>query len=1087
MSTYKDWVSEKCLSKKRGDTNSLVFLMKNKLTGELMIQKVVYGIDQPIYRAVFTREVKALYKLNNCKNIVKVLGHNNNMVVNMTNQKAGVIFLEYIHGQELSKMQIGDTTPKEKFSIIYQLISAIEYSHNNDIIHRDINPNNILIDDDNNVKLIDFGICKIKDMLNSATVYRLATNAYSAPEVNQHSENATEKSDLYSLGAVIYYLFTGKRPPLPSEFQDAIEYVSGIDIALKPILKKMVEENPKDRYENVSEVKNALMNLFVRFLDLNKTIVLTADVEKIKRLKYLRLIPNTASIREITNNYFPSNFLDLYVFVNGSNINDYTYIFLGSIFIAECVFDIRQNVFNVIEFKKVKPVDRERLIKKATRVEGQIKLVDKKYIQYELCNDSNEVRNTIIDYYNEFNSKRNVNYEFRNKYGVWRELLEIVKKDIEDNVVRYPYISYEVNEGIIKFILREGIFVDEGRLDKEQVFVYEKLNKKNNKVNIMVVGTYENDSYINNHLVLGIRQQGLVNLPKTGEICIDYRKEKINVERQLQALNTMDKEDYSCQRNLKRIVSGIDEPAVQTISRTLKMFNQKLDLSQTTAVKKALESEPISIIQGPPGTGKTNVIVEVILQIILDNKINHDIGIKKILIVSQSHTAVDKMLEDLVEATGGRVALLRIGRDEKLAEEIRKTYSINDVKEKWCEEVRNRCKIYSDKLLNEIGITNKDFDDYYSALEQHSLKDTCMISESIGSISKIENKAINTRLKKVLRILEIQKQWTNQLMRCDEAELYIIKSSEVIAGTCTGFASNKVIRDVDFEYVIVDEAAKATFPELAVPLNRAQHIILVGDHKQLPPVLDTQLIKDNREKIDEEKLKKGLFERLYEMFSDANKQKLTVQYRMHPVIGSLISQVFYDNEIQNGVEAKDRELNIEGYQNIAIQWISTSNCSEQERREVVFQNNDKKSYQNFLEQRIIREKLLELDKKINKKIQVGIITAYSSQKYILQTMVQQHAFKNLIISIDTVDAFQGSQKEIIIYSTVRSNNLRYGIGFLKSEARLNVAFSRAKCLLIIVGDITFLNNHSVKGNKFPEIIKYIKETEGCNIIKYGGK
>ena len=102
-------------------------------------------------------------------------------------------------------------------------------------------------------------------------------------------------------------------------------------------------------------------------------------------------------------------------------------------------------------------------------------------------------------------------------------------------------------------------------------------------------------------------------------------------------------------------------------------------------------------------------------------------------------------------------------------------------------------------------------------------------------------------------------------------------------------------------------------------------------------------------------------------------------------------------------------------------------------------------------------------------------------------MVQQHAFKNLIISIDTVDAFQGSQKEIIIYSTVRSNNLRYGIGFLKSEARLNVAFSRAKCLLIIVGDITFLNNHSVKGNKFPEIIKYIKETEGCNIIKYGGK
>lgn len=370
MSTYKDWVSEQCLSKKKGDTNSLVFLMKNKLTGELMIQKVVYGIDQPIYRAVFTREVKALYKLNNCKNIVKVLSHNNNMIVSATNQKAGVIFLEYIHGQELAKMHIGDTTPKEKFSIIYQLINAIEYSHNNGIIHRDINPSNILLDDDNNVKLIDFGICKIKDMLNSATVFNLATNAYSAPEVNQHSENATEKSDLYSLGAVIYYLFTGQRPPLPSEFQETIEYVSGIDIALKPVLKKLVEENPNDRYENIFEVKNALMNIFIRFLDLNKTIVLTADFEEIRRLKYLRLIPNTASIQEITNNYFPNNFIDLYVFVNGSNINNYTYNFMGSIFIAECVYDIRQNVFTVTAFKKVRPVDRDRLIKKALLAPG---------------------------------------------------------------------------------------------------------------------------------------------------------------------------------------------------------------------------------------------------------------------------------------------------------------------------------------------------------------------------------------------------------------------------------------------------------------------------------------------------------------------------------------------------------------------------------------------------------------------------------------------------------------------------------------------------------------------------------------------
>lgn len=114
---------------------------------------------------------------------------------------------------------------------------------------------------------------------------------------------------------------------------------------------------------------------------------------------------------------------------------------------------------------------------------------------------------------------------------------------------------------------------------------------------------------------------------------------------------------------------------------------------------------------------------------------------------------------------------------------------------------------------------------------------------------------------------------------------------------------------------------------------------------------------------------------------------------------------------------------------------------------------------------------------------MAVITGYGPQKYILQTMVKQHSYKNLEIDVDTVDAFQGSQKDIILYSTVRSSANKYGIGFLKSEARINVAFSRARCLLIIVGDMNFLDNYRIRGNKFPEIIEYIKESEGCRIIE----
>lgn len=209
MSTFRDWEAYKRL-KNRADTNSVVDVLKNKSTGDLIVRKIIYGIEQPLYQAVFTREMRALYKLNKCSNIVNILG-DDYLVISTTKEKVGVIYLEYINGIELGKSSIENFSAKERFSIIKQLLDAIEISHSNGIIHRDINPNNIMLTDDKQVKLIDFGICKINDMINSATVYKLGTNAYSAPEVHQHSENATEKSDLYSLGAVIYFLFTGQQ------------------------------------------------------------------------------------------------------------------------------------------------------------------------------------------------------------------------------------------------------------------------------------------------------------------------------------------------------------------------------------------------------------------------------------------------------------------------------------------------------------------------------------------------------------------------------------------------------------------------------------------------------------------------------------------------------------------------------------------------------------------------------------------------------------------------------------------------------------------------------------------------------------
>lgn len=176
MSTFRDWEAYKRL-KNRADTNSVVDVLKNKSTGDLIVRKIIYGIEQPLYQAVFTREMRALYKLNKCSNIVNILG-DDYLVISTTKEKVGVIYLEYINGIELGKSSIENFSAKERFSIIKQLLDAIEISHSNGIIHRDINPNNIMLTDDKQVKLIDFGICKINDMINSARNNRIASKRF---------------------------------------------------------------------------------------------------------------------------------------------------------------------------------------------------------------------------------------------------------------------------------------------------------------------------------------------------------------------------------------------------------------------------------------------------------------------------------------------------------------------------------------------------------------------------------------------------------------------------------------------------------------------------------------------------------------------------------------------------------------------------------------------------------------------------------------------------------------------------------------------------------------------------------------------
>ena len=214
--------------------------------------------------------------------------------------------------------------------------------------------------------------------------------------------------------------------------------------------------------------------------------------------------------------------------------------------------------------------------------------------------------------------------------------------------------------------------------------------------------------------------------------------------------------------------------------------------------------------------------------------------------------------------------------------------------------------------------------------------------------------------------------------------------------------------------------------------------------------------------------------------SDTHKQILTTQYRMISNIGNLISEVFYGGRIDTGCSDDEKQHGITRYHGKSILWFDTSGNRRKAQRKI-----KGGSFINEEEKRIILEILEDLKQSDELKGKdIGIITGYSGQKDLLRKSVRASGYDTLAeIDINTLDAFQGRENDIIIYSTVRT---RDSIGFQKEKERVNVAFSRAKKLLIVCGDMNFFYNYNDPDNKFIQIIDYINEHDQCSVIACNG-
>ena len=466
-------------------------------------------------------------------------------------------------------------------------------------------------------------------------------------------------------------------------------------------------------------------------------------------------------------------------------------------------------------------------------------------------------------------------------------------------------------------------------------------------------------------------------------------------------------------------------------------IDQSLNESQKSAIENSLSCENFFLIHGPFGTGKTRTLVELISQ---ETRQNH-----KVLATAESNAAVDNILERLMD--NKKLNLTRLGHPQRVSKHnITQTLAYKVENHDLNRKIK---KIHKkiDKLIGKRNNFTKPTPQYRRGYGDYDILHNASKGKGGRGISP-------EKMKSMAQWIEINQEIDeahDDIKRIENRMIKdIIDKSDVILATNSSAALESISR-TKFDVAIIDEASQATIPSILIPIAKAHRFILAGDHKQLPPTIISEKAGA---------LEKTLFEELIKMYPFKS-QLLNVQYRMNSLLMKFPNQEFYNNGLKSDSSVDDITINDildSSYDEEALLFIDTSKIENNGERHL----KDSKSIVNKLESEIAVNIANDyLNAGIDEE-DIGIISPYADQVKLIQDKTP--------IEVKTVDGFQGREKEIIIISTVRSNN-NGNIGFLKDLRRLNVAITRAKRKLIIIG-----NKETLKTNPtYSRLVDFVEE------------
>ncbi len=628
------------------------------------------------------------------------------------------------------------------------------------------------------------------------------------------------------------------------------------------------------------------------------------------------------------------------------------------------------------------------------------------------------------------------------KYG-----LKLLKKEWQEDLAQYKAkflnttIAERKKQGITwhpvqlkksKIGMGERLIVEIERLDADQgsafgsgksvsfFSTHDSYQGQQNRVKAVV------NQFRKNSMILTLQTDELPEWMEKNRLGVDLLFDEASYREMEIATKQVIKGENRRVAALRDILLGEDKASFSNQSF---QNSSELNPSQNEACALIASAQDVAVVHGPPGTGKTTTLVQSIKDSVSKGE--------SVLVCAPSNAAVDLLVEKLVDQG---IETTRIGHPARVEEKI--LNQTLDAKEVLHESYRDLKKL------------RKETNQYLSLAKQYK--------RNFGPQERAQRKLMYAE---VSRCREAAKSLEEYI------QYDIFQTTKVFASTLVG-ASSFPLKGLSFDVVYIDEAAQGLEAAAWIPILKAKKVVFAGDHFQLPPTIKSY-----------EAAKEGLAETLFEKAIKRNPntaKMLELQYRMPEAIMGFSNETFYNDKLQAASVTESHVITGQ----YPIEWIDTAGASFSEQKE-----EESLSTFNAKEARFTCEHLnrliLEIGVGVFKENEwtIGLIAPYGAQVRLLKSLIfESYDFPNLkafsdMITIDTVDGFQGQERDLMMISLTRSND-DGEIGFLSEERRMNVAITRAKKKLVLIGDSSTLASNKF----FDRLLSYVEKVGGYKSV-----